>query len=198
MFLYCQAHGRSAFLFPLRLERVNSESNPNASQDINPKPLPIPDEDAAVIWVAPRGIGPTAWNQSSKKQVQIRRRFYLLGQTLDGMRVYDVRRAIQAIRLIPEFNESELRIRARGPMAGISLYASLFEPEIAGLHLTDLESSHRHGPYLLNVRRIFDLPQALAMAAERTPIVLESANSKDWSYATEIGRRIGGEIEFRP
>ena len=48
--------------------------------------------------IAPRGVGPTAFDPSEKKQTQIRRRFMLLGQTLDGMQVWDVRRAIQAIR----------------------------------------------------------------------------------------------------
>jgi hypothetical protein len=32
------------------------------------------------------------------KQVQIRRRFQLLGQTVDGMRVWDVRRALAVVR----------------------------------------------------------------------------------------------------
>lgn len=43
----------------------------------------------SMVFVAPRGIGTTIWNQSERKQIQNRRRFYLLGQTLDGMRVLD-------------------------------------------------------------------------------------------------------------
>ena len=52
-----------------------------------------------LAFVAPRGIGRTAWNADPAKQTQIRRRFMLLGQTLDGMRVWDVRRALQALRI---------------------------------------------------------------------------------------------------
>ena len=37
-----------------------------------------------MVYVAPRGVGRTAWNADEKKQTQIRRRFMLLGQTLDG------------------------------------------------------------------------------------------------------------------
>src|SRR5262249_56879890 len=68
--------------------------------------LPEPDRDEflqaqkmyqsfkwGMAYVAPRGVGPTAWDQTEKKQIQIRRRFQLLGQTLDGMRVWGVRRA---------------------------------------------------------------------------------------------------------
>ena len=46
--------------------------------------------------LAPRGVGPTAWPK--KKDVQIRRRFGLLGQTVDGMRVLDVRRASRCLQ----------------------------------------------------------------------------------------------------
>ena len=53
-------------------------------------------------YVCPRGIGPAAWTGDEKKQTQIRRRFMLLGQTLDGMRVWDIRRTIQALGQIDE------------------------------------------------------------------------------------------------
>ena len=56
------------------------------------------NNDWAMVYFPPRGIGPTAWNPAPFKQNQHQRRFYLLGQTLDGMRCWDVRRAIQAIR----------------------------------------------------------------------------------------------------
>src|SRR5207248_1859706 len=49
-------------------------------------------------WLAPRAIGLTAWKADPNKQVQIKRRLELIGQTLDGMRVWDVRRGLQALR----------------------------------------------------------------------------------------------------
>src|SRR5206468_3414531 len=51
----------------------------------------------ALAWMAPRGIGLTAWKADARKQVQIRRRFMLLGQTLESARVWDIRRGIQAL-----------------------------------------------------------------------------------------------------
>jgi len=50
------------------------------------------------------------------------------------------------------------------------LYTSLFEPDIARLDLWHLPSSHRDGPVFLNVQRYMDIPQAVAMAAERTEV----------------------------
>ena len=57
-------------------------------------------------------------------------------------------------------------------MAGIVLYASLFEPDIAELDLSNLPESHREGPIFLNVLRFMDIPQAIAMANERTKVRL--------------------------
>ena len=55
--------------------------------------------------------------------------------------------------------------------AGIVLYASLFEPDIAGLDLRHLPGSHREGPVLLNVLRYMDIPQALTMAADNKQFI---------------------------
>lgn len=96
----------------------------------------------------------------------------LLGQTLDGMRVWDVRRAIQALRQIESIKDASVVLKGQHIMAGIVLYASLFEPDIAGLELWHLPNSHRDGPVFLNVLRYMDIPQAVAIAAERTQVLI--------------------------
>jgi len=82
-------------------------------------------ESTAFAWVCPRGIGPTAWTADERKQTHIRRRFALLGQTLDGMRVWDVRRAVQALRSVENLCRARVRLRAEGRMAGVAVYAAL-------------------------------------------------------------------------
>ena len=126
--------------------------------------------NSAFAYVAPRGIGLTAWNPDERKQTQIRRRFMLLGQTLDGMRLWDVRRAIQVLRQIESLKKAPISIKSQRQMGGIALYASLFEPDIAGLDLWHLPDSLREGPVFLNVLRYMDIPQAVAMASERTKV----------------------------
>lgn len=149
----------------------------------------------AHLYLAPRGIGRTAWDPSPRKQVQHQRRFYLLGQTLDGMRVWDVRRAIQAVRAPDGLPDVPIHLHGAGTMAGIALYASLFEPRIAQLDLDDLPADHRHGPYLLNVNRYLDMPQAVAMAAQHSRIVLQDADPQDWRYAKNVIEALGWEPE---
>lgn len=130
----------------------------------------LKDNNIVLAYAAPRGIGLTAWNPDERKQTQIRRRFMLLGQTLDGMRVWDVRRAIQAAGQVELLNDVPVALKGQRLTAGIVLYASLFEPDIAGLDLRHLPRSHREGPVFLNVLRYMDIPQAVAMAAERTQV----------------------------
>jgi dienelactone hydrolase len=151
----------------------------------------IKDSDESNVFLAPRGVGPTAWSADPKKRVQIRRRFMLLGQTLDGMRTLDVRRAVQALRASTPFKDLPIDLEASGDAAVPALYASLFEPGIAGVELTDLPASHRQGPDLLNVLRVLDLPQTVALAAERCPVVLHGDDPAAWSYPKAIAGRLG-------
>ena len=123
-----------------------------------------------MTYVCPRGVGPTAWDQSDRKQTQQRRRFYLLGQTLEEMQMYDVRRAIETVPTLPGLAGVPLWLQSHRTMAGVTLYASLFEsslfkPEIKRLDLYDLPRSNRDGPAFLNVSRYLDMQQAVALAA---------------------------------
>lgn len=120
-----------------------------------------------LVLVVPRGIGPAEWEGNEKKQTQIRRRFMLLGQTADGMRIWDVRRAIQATRAIDGLGKAPLVLQGDGMGAAYAVYASLFEVGIDRMVLAELPLTHRDGPILLNVRRFLDMPEVVAMATER-------------------------------
>jgi dienelactone hydrolase len=139
-------------------------------------------------FVAPRGVGLTAWNPDVKRQIHIRRRFMLLGQTLAGMRVWDIRRAIQALGALGRAGGNLIELQGRGTMACNVLYASLFEPGLESLNLWDLPRSHRAGPDYLNVLRFLDVPQAVAMAMENHRINLHVASTKEWGYPVSLAR----------
>jgi dienelactone hydrolase len=124
----------------------------------------------ALAFVAPRGVGPTAWSGDEKRHTQIRRRFMLLGQTLDGMRVWDIRRAVQALRNALGPEAPAVTLRGRGAMAVNALYATLFEPAVKRLELTRPPASHRIGPDYLNVLKILDIPQALDLARAQAEV----------------------------
>ena len=137
-------------------------------------------------YVCPRGTGPTAFDQTERKQAQNRRRFYLLGQMLDSMQVQDVRRSVASIRYVKTLETVPLWLQAHRKMAAVALYASLFEPDIKRLDLYDLPKTHRVGPIFLNVERFLDMPQAVAMAAERSKIVIYQDDDTGWEYPQAV------------
>ncbi|QNN25394.1 prolyl oligopeptidase family serine peptidase [Planctomycetales bacterium ZRK34] len=143
-----------------------------------------------MVWVAPRGVGPTAWNWDKKKRTHIRRRFMLLGQTLDGQRVFDICRAVAALRTIEALGQLPLTLNGRGTMAGNVLYASLFVDDVAGLDLHTLPASHRTGPIYLNVLRFMDMPAAVAMATERCGVQLHDTAADDATYAQQVAKKL--------
>jgi hypothetical protein len=151
-----------------------------------------------MAYLAPRGEGLSRWNSDPKTSIQIRRRFYLLGQSLEGMQTWDVRRGMEAVRAISigdkqRLGESPLWLQAHGNMAAISLYASLFEPPVKRLDLHELPRSHDEGPALLNVRRILDLPQTVALAVDRSQVFLYQKEEAGWDYPRQLIGRLGRE-----
>lgn len=113
----------------------------------------------------------------------------MIGQTLDGMRVYDIQ---TAVRLLRERASKEVTIGlgAQGVMAGNVLYASLLlEDPVVSLTLRNLPTSHRKGPIYLNVLKFMDLPYALAMAAERTPTTVVGA-ADPWMATRTIAQKL--------
>jgi hypothetical protein len=140
------------------------------------------------VYVCPRGVGADSWTGDEKKQTQIRRRFMLLGQTLDGMRVWDVRQAIRALGQIEETRGMVPSILADRNVAGVALFAALFEPQIAHLYLFDLPTTHRDGPAFLNVLRFLDMPQAVALAAEHAHTIISGQNASAWQFPAAVAK----------
>jgi dienelactone hydrolase len=161
----------------------------------------IKDSGQAHAFVAVRGVGRTAWKPltpgkdqqatlaaEERRQTHVLRRFGLVGQTLDGMRVYDIRGAIETLQ---RDHRAPLRLEASGRMAALCIYASLFEQVVGGLDLHGLPTSHRDGPELLNVLRVLDMPAAVAVAAERCPVKLQQSSGGDWTYPRAVAERMG-------
>ncbi len=151
----------------------------------------LKDGATALAFFAPRGVGLNAWSGDARRLVQIRRRFMLLGQTLDSARVWDIRRACQALRLAPLTAASRLELAGGDRMAVNVVYASLFEPGIDKLELSAPSISHRSGPDYLNVLRVLDVPQAVAMASERSKVSVSSEAVNDWGFPGKVGSLLG-------
>jgi dienelactone hydrolase len=153
-------------------------------------------EKIAFAAVVPRGLGPTRWAApGSADDTHVRRRFALLGQTVDGQRVWDVRRAVGVLRERGGLAAAKITLHGEGESAGIALYAGLFEPAVARFDLWYPPPTHRDGPTFLNVLRVLDTPQAVALALPR-PLTLHlraEADRAAWDWPSRLQKALGGE-----
>jgi dienelactone hydrolase len=172
----------SEFPDDIREERVPNPGK-SAIRFEKLKPLILKDR-TAIAFMAPRATGLNAWSADERTQTHLRRRFMLVGQTLDGMRAWDIRQAIQTVRSIAGSN-APVRLQAQGNMAVNVLYASLFEP-VKELQLWNLPPSHRDGPDYLNVMRIIDIPQAVFLAQRNTSVSLHESTGSAWQSVLNI------------
>ncbi|HEY1377929.1 MAG TPA: prolyl oligopeptidase family serine peptidase [Gemmataceae bacterium] len=155
-------------------------------------------QDWAFAVLPPRGEGPNRWDPDPKKDTHIRRRFVLLGRTADDGQVWDVLRALAALRSRDELKGARPWVQGTGRMAGIALYAGLFHPAVERFDLHDLPASHRDGPTFLNVLRVLDVPQAVALAYPRK-VMLYGADADKWSWTAAAAKVYGekGPLQMR-
>ena len=146
-----------------------------------------------MAYLAPRGIGLTAWTDHKKEATQIRRRFALLGQTLDGMRVWDIRRGITALREIEGMSKPQLWLQSSRIMAGNTLYAALFEDKVHRLDLHHPPVSHREGPEFLNVLRYIDLPEVVPFVAQKSQVRIYADDPKKWDFSAKVVEKLKWE-----
>jgi hypothetical protein len=143
--------------------------------------------------VEPRGTGATAWSDGA--DVHIRRRFLLLGQSLETMQVWDVRAALAALRSLPELKGRRFLLEARGPLALIALFAGLFEEDVEALELVEPPATLAAASFP-NALRYLDAPQAVALALPRA-VTIRRANPAAWSWAVDAARIAGGSLAFK-
>ncbi|WP_265593568.1 acetylxylan esterase [Verrucomicrobium sp. BvORR034] len=148
-----------------------------------------------MIYFCPRGVGPRALSSDLKTRTHQLRRYYLLGQTLEGQQVWDVRCAIRGLHSVEALKQTPLWIQASRHQAGNALYASLFEDGITRLDLHEVPASHRDGPIYLNVLKYLDLPQAAAMAAQRTRVIIYADDRSPWELARSLNEKFAWDAE---
>ena len=151
-----------------------------------------------MAYAPPTGVGPTQLGPEKTGKRNLR--MQAAGQTIDSVRVWDARRAIQTLRSAGGMERVSLWLQGNGRMAGVLTYASLFEPEITRLDLHNPPLSHKNGPFFFNVLRIMDVPQAVAIALERSKVVIYQKGKDGWDYPLKVARKQGWKtkLQLRP
>jgi dienelactone hydrolase len=146
--------------------------------------------DAPVLLVAPRGSGPVRWQELAP--YYIARSLPLLGRTMDSCRLGDV---LSAARLAVADPATKWKIAGRGRAGVIGAYAALLESRITEVLAIDPPASHREGPIFLNVLRVLDIPEALALLAPRT-LTIATADRAPFIRTEAFFQAAGGALKW--
>ena len=134
----------------------------------------------AMAYLAPSGIGPEPPSTEDAEEQS----------SLDAIRVLELRKAIQTLRSAGGMPKVPMWLQGHGDMAGVTLYAGLFEPDIARFDLHDLPKSHNQSSFLKNALTILDFPQTVALALENSQVILYQDNEKGWDYPASAAKRL--------
>ncbi|TWU57297.1 alpha/beta hydrolase family protein [Rubripirellula reticaptiva] len=174
-------------------------STPTLSELVESNP------DAAVLLFAPRGVGSTRWTGDDRSADHLLRRFMLLGQTADGMRIWDIRRCLGAMGDVPELSGLPVTATGRSTAAAWLLYASLqspilAKPNVAKLSLVDLPTTNRDAISLLNVSRVIEIPQAVLAATTKVQsveLVSSRSGDSDWQAIADASNRFATSVNIK-
>lgn len=114
---------------------------------------------------------------------------------MDDGQVWDTRRALAALQSRPEYADAKIWLKGTGKMAGIALYAGLFEPAVEQFDLHALPASHRDGPICINVLRVLDMPQAVALSFPRR-VNLYETDIEAWSWPADAAKLTGADTSW--
>jgi len=112
----------------------------------------------------------------------VERSLVLLGSTADSERAGDVAAVVQRLG-VP-------RVIGRGATGILAAYGVLLSGVDAEIVVVEPPVSHREGPHLLNVMRVWDIPDALGALAPRR-LTLVGARDPAFERTAEIYRRAG-------
>ena len=151
------------------------------------------------VYFSPRGVGEMSWDRAEKKQIQHRRRFMLLGESLHASQGWDALRAIDALRSVDFFKGSKIDLSGAGQMGSVVLLAAALEPKADSVtvYFDRLDASEQ--PSILNLSRVAELPVVAGLAASQCPVRIVHGNGGDWQYLAKLAAALkwdGNRVQF--
>lgn len=118
--------------------------------------------DGVVVYVAVRNIGPHAWTGSETEKTHIKRSFYLIGETLEGMQIWDVLRAVAFAKSRVDRANPEVQITYDDSMQGIAAYAAVLGEDSTLTTAAKLPSDYQKSVPLLGQGQVKGLESLFA------------------------------------
>jgi hypothetical protein len=104
----------------------------------------------------------------------MRRQAMVVGTTIESMQVYELLRAIELLRSVPDIDASRITITGKGEMGVNAMYAALLDGGVARVVLHSPPSSHRQGPPYLGVLRYTDVAEVATLLGNKLSVYGET------------------------
>jgi hypothetical protein len=125
--------------------------------------------DRAVLIVETLDTGSRALEQNLRSFTDndllhhMRREAMVAGTTIESMQVYEVLRALELLRGLPEVDPARVTITGKAESGINGMYAALLDGKVERVVLNSPTGSHKQGPHYLNILRYTDVPEVGAM-----------------------------------
>jgi cephalosporin-C deacetylase-like acetyl esterase len=93
----------------------------------------------------------------------MKRQAMVAGTTIESIQVYEILRAIEFLRSLPEVDGGSIAVMGKGEMGVNAMYAALIDGRTQRVVLQSPTASHRQGPHYLGVLRYTDIPEVAAV-----------------------------------
>ena len=156
--------------------------------------------DAALFVLEPRIAGgdlpprsPSETTPPGSRMSGIRSRMMqamaLTGQTPVTMTIHDIGAAMDYLLKREAFRNMKCYLHGRGESAVAALHHAVRHPEIAGVILEDLPSTHADGAPVPGILNVCDIPEMVGLLAPRKVAVLNSGHG-NWNWSARAFERL--------
>ncbi|WP_417746557.1 alpha/beta hydrolase family protein [Rosistilla oblonga] len=155
----------------------------------------VASKNEAVLFLMPQGTGKSRWMETEKETTHLRRRLHLVGQSLDGIRVSEIRGLVKLLAAKTEGlpTAGSLDVEAAGSEACMAMLATLGGEDVS-LTLHQLPESLSDGPILLGLTKAIDLTQLLALAAADHELTVDASDSQPIQRVKAVAKPLGWKI----
>ena len=97
----------------------------------------------------------------------MKRQAMVAGTTLESIQVYELARAIEFLRTLPDVDSSRISVTGKAEMGVNAMYAALLDENVQRVILQSPPASHRAGPHYLGILRYTDIPEVTALLGSK-------------------------------
>ena len=166
------------------LSAQNTQVDPNQLIEVH--------KNTTLILLPMRGAGPSKYSGDQNDQIQIRRAYALLGQTLEQMQTWDI---IQGLVTLKSLFPGKVTMEAKGETATMVIYASLYNFENQ-LNLEEPVPTHDMGVPYPSVLKYLDVPAAIAMSARRNNVHISGLSNPTRNALSNIDNHPSFHLSF--